>query len=235
MAEKMNESKYRDTCVIIPVYNEEQKVGLVVEQVKRRFSNVVCVNDGSKDDSAKVIVQSGAVLLNHVVNLGAGAATQTGIDYALLNKNTKYFVTVDADGQHEIDDSQKMLEHLKKHNLDIVFGSRFLGEVQNISAIKRKFLKLAAMFSKKTSGVYLTDPHIGIRVFNRKFAENLKMTMPDFAHASELVERVADGNYKYAEVPVTVTYSDYSKKKGQSMLNAINITFDLVLDKIAKK
>lgn len=228
-------SKHPDAYVVIPVYNEQQTIGSVLQEVSKHYSNIVCVNDGSKDDSSKIIAEHGATVLNHSINLGAGAATQTGIDYALLDEKAEYFVTIDADGQHEVEDADKMLSHLKKNNLDIVFGSRFMGDVQNISKIKRGFLKLAAQFSKKTSGVYLTDPHIGIRAFNRKFAENLKMTLPDFAHASELVERVAEGKYKYDEVPVTVTYSDYSKKKGQPMLNAINITFDLMLDKISKK
>jgi polyprenyl-phospho-N-acetylgalactosaminyl synthase len=228
-------SKNPDTYVVIPVYNEQQTIGAVLEGVSKFYSNIVCVNDGSKDESASIIAKHGATLLSHSINLGAGAATQTGIDYALLDDRAKYLVTVDADGQHEIKDAGRMLDHLKKNNLDIVFGSRFMGDVQNISRIKRAFLKLAAQFSKKTSGVYLTDPHIGIRAFNRKFAENLKMTLPDFAHASELIERVAEGKYRYDEVPVTVTYSDYSKKKGQPMLNAINITFDLMLDKISKK
>jgi glycosyltransferase involved in cell wall biosynthesis len=225
----------RDTYVIIPVYNEAETIGSVVGEVIEKFSNVVCVNDGSADNSGREIEKADAVLVEHSINLGAGAATQTGIDYALLDPRAKYFITIDADGQHEIKDALRMLEQLKEKGLDIVFGSRFLGQVQNISKTKTQFLKLAALFSKKTSGVYLTDPHIGIRVFNRKFAENLKITMPDFAHASELVERVAKGNYRYDEEPVTVTYSHYSKNKGQPMLNAINIAVDLMLDKISKR
>jgi glycosyltransferase involved in cell wall biosynthesis len=228
-------AKHPDTYVVIPVYNEQQTITSVLNEVGKYYSNIICVNDGSKDDSPNIIASHDVILVSHSVNLGAGAATQTGIDYALLDPAARYFVTVDADGQHEIKDADRMLNHLKKNNLDIVFGSRFMGDVQNISGVKRAFLKLAAQFSKKTSGVYLTDPHIGIRAFNRKFAENLKMTLPDFAHASELVERVAEGKYKYDEVPVTVTYSDYSKRKGQPMLNAINIMFDLMLDKLAKK
>jgi glycosyltransferase involved in cell wall biosynthesis len=226
---------HSDVAVIIPVYNEEIIISKVVQEVLDVFPNVICVDDGSIDKSSTKIVESGAQLVKHSINLGAGAATQTGIDYALQNKNIKYISTIDADGQHEVKDAIRMLKHLQENNLDIVFGSRFLGKVENISKFKKQFLKLAAVFTKKTSGIYLTDPHIGIRVFNRKFAENLKISMPDFAHASELVERVAQGKYKYDEIPVTVKYSDYSKQKGQSMLNAINISFDLIMDKISKR
>ena len=223
------------TAVIIPVYNEAPMVGSTVGLVKKHFKDVICVNDGSADNSSAEIKTAGAVLLEHSINLGAGAATQTGIDYALLDPKTKYFVTIDADGQHDIQDAVKMLDYLKKNNLDIVLGSRFLGTVENITGVKKIFLKLAALFSKNTSGVKLTDPHVGLRVFNRKFAKNLKMTMPGFAHASELVHRIGEGKYKYAEVPIRVTYSDYSKAKGQSMLNAINITVDLFHHRISKR
>lgn len=223
------------TAAIIPVYNEENSIGGVINEVKRYYNKVICVNDGSKDKSSEVINKAGAILVEHAINLGAGAATQTGVDYALLDKSTKYFITVDADGQHEIKDAMRMLEHLKENNLDIVFGSRFLGTAHNISPAKRLFLKLAALFSKKTSGVTLTDPHIGIRVFNRNFAENLNLTMPGFAHASELLFRISEGGYKYAEIPVKITYSDYSKAKGQSMLNSINIVIDLLFHRMSKK
>jgi glycosyltransferase involved in cell wall biosynthesis len=226
-----NESVY----VIMPVYNEAPVVGAVIASVKHSFLKVICVNDGSDDGSADVINKAGASLVEHPINLGAGAATQTGIDYALQDTAAQYFITFDADGQHNIKDAVNMLAYLKQHKLDVVFGSRFMGNVENIGFIKKTFLKAAAIFSSKTSGVNLSDPHIGLRVFNRRFAENLKLTLPDFTHASEIIHRIGTGSYKYAEVPVTVTYSDYSKAKGQPMLNAINITFDLFFHRISKK
>jgi glycosyltransferase involved in cell wall biosynthesis len=227
--------KNANTAIIIPVYNEASVVAQTIAEIKRHFDNVICVNDGSTDESSARIEEAGAILIEHPINLGAGAATQTGIDYALQEDKTGYFVTIDADGQHEIGDAVKMLQHLKKHKLDVTFGSRFLGQVQNISIPKRLFLKAAAIFSDKTSGVKLTDPHIGLRVFNRKFAENLKLTLPDFTHASEIIYRVADGDYKYDEVPINVKYTDYSKSKGQPMLNSINIVFDLFVHRMTKK
>jgi glycosyltransferase involved in cell wall biosynthesis len=224
-----------EAAIIIPAYNEASAIRAVISSAKKHFIYVLCVNDGSQDETSEAIRQAGATLLEHCVNLGAGAATQTGVDYAMLDPNIKYFVTIDADGQHEIKDAINMLRYLKENNLDIVLGSRFLGKVHNISFVKKIFLKLAAMFSNSTSGINLTDPHVGLRVFNRKFASELKLTMPGFAHASELVHRIAEGKYKYAELPVNVSYSDYSKAKGQSMMNAVNITVDLFHHRISKK
>ena len=221
--------------VIIPVYNEASVIGSVIKGVQEHFQNIICVNDGSRDKSSEAIRVAGAALVEHSVNLGAGGATQTGVEYALQDPDAKYFITIDADGQHKISDAKKMLEVLKAKDLDFVIGSRFLGQVENIDPVKNIFLKFAALFSGATSGVQLTDPHVGLRVFNRKFAEQLNITLPGFAHASEIVHRLASGDYKYAEVPITVTYSDYSKAKGQSMLNAINIMFDLLHHRITKK
>ena len=227
-----------DVAVIMPVYNEEQVVGSVVSGIRDKFAHVICINDGSSDGSSKAITKAGGLLIEHPINLGAGAATQTGIDYALQNSEIEYFITFDADGQHRVEDAVKMLKYLKKHkDIDIVFGSRFLqnSKTENMSILKGIFLKVAKIFSRFDTGVDLTDPHIGLRAFNRKFAENLKLTMSDFSHASELVRRVKESGYRYAELPVTVTYSDYSKSKGQPMLNAVNIAFDLLLQKVSKK
>lgn len=224
-----------EVAVIIPVYNESEVISEVVDKVLKYFSNVICIDDGSKDNSAQVIAQTKATLVKHPINLGQGASLQTGIEYALLNKNIQYFVTYDADGQHDLNDVLSMLEIIKKSKVDIVLGSRFLGKAENITWLKRRVLKLAILFSNKTSGIKLTDAHNGLRVFNRKVAEQLNITMPDFSHASEIIERIADKKFSYKEVPVTIHYTDYSRKKGQSILNAINISFDMLLNKVTKK
>lgn len=224
-----------EVAVIIPVYNESEVISEVVNKVLNIFSNVICIDDGSKDNSAQAIAKTKATLVKHPINLGQGAALQTGIDYALLNKNIQYFVTYDADGQHDLNDVLLMLETIKKSKVDIILGSRFLGKAEKITWLKRKVLKLAVLFSNTTSGIKLTDAHNGLRVFNRRVAEQLNITMPDFSHASEIIERIADKKFSYKEVPVTIHYTDYSRKKGQSIINAINISFDMLLNKVTKK
>lgn len=226
---------HKDTYIIIPVYNESAAIKSVIETVLKKFTNIVCVNDGSKDETAAQIAKTKAKLINHTINLGQGAALQTGIEYALLDKNIMYFVTFDADGQHSIDDVERMLDYIKNYKVDIVLGSRFLGEAKNISKVKKWLLKLAIKFSNWTTGLKLSDAHNGLRVFNRHFAENVNITMPDMAHASEITHRIAEMKFKYAELPVTITYTDYSKAKGQSILNAVNITFDLIMNRFTKK
>lgn len=223
------------TYIIMPVYNEEQVVEDTIKGVLKSYPDIVCVNDGSTDNSAEKIGKTKAILVNHPINMGAGAATQTGIEFALQDKNAQYFVTFDSDGQHRVEDIAPMLKHLQDNNLDVVIGSRFLGEVENISGIKSLFLGFAKLFNRFTTKVDITDPHNGLRVFNRKFAESLDITLHGFAHASEIVEHMGSGKFQYGEYPVTVLYTDYSLKKGQPMLNAVNIVFDLFFNRITKK
>ena len=225
----------RDTAIIIPAYNEGSAILNTIKGIPKKFTNIICVDDGSSDDTSEQIKKTRALLVKHPINLGQGAAIQTGIEYALLDPSIKYFVTYDADGQHRIEDVEKMLSHLKQKKLDIVLGSRFLGAAENINAKKRTILKLAVRFSNATTGLKLTDTHNGLRVFNRHAAESMQLKMPDFSHASEIIERIAEKKLKYEEVPVTIIYTDYSLSKGQSMINAVNISFDMLLNKVIKK
>lgn len=223
-----------DTAIIIPVYNEADVLRDVIASVRAKFDVVICVNDGSVDTSSEVIEATEAILIEHPFNLGQGAALQTGIDFALQFTAINYFVTYDADGQHDISDAEKMLDVLKEDEVDIVVGSRFLGEAVNITLLRKIILKLAVRFTNIFSGVNLTDTHNGMRVFNRKFAEYVDINMPGMAHASEIIDKIGKGGWRYAEAPVTIQYNDYSKTKGQSMMNSVNIVMDILLNRTRK-
>lgn len=223
-----------NTAVIIPVYNEEKVIYGVVEEVLKRFHRVICVNDGSRDASESEIRRTRAVLINHPINMGQGAALQTGLEFARNLKEIKYFVTFDADGQHSLEDVEAMLAEIKNKKVDVVLGSRFLGIAENIKPIKKAILKLAILFTNVTTGLDLTDTHNGLRVFSREAAERLEITMPDMAHASEILSLIKENKLTYTEIPVSITYSDYSTAKGQSIFNAVNIAFDLMFRKGSK-
>jgi len=230
MAENVFKQK---AALIIPVYNEGSVIRDVVKHAKKSFTNIVCVNDGSQDNTREEILRSGAYLVDHPINMGQGAALQTGIEFA-LTLDVEYFVTFDADGQHRIEDVKTMLERISKGDVDIVLGSRFLGSAVGIKTSKKVLLKVATRFSNVLSGVKLTDTHNGLRVFNRHVAETMQITMPDMAHASEILDIIARQKYRYVEVPVVIEYTEYSRAKGQAMINAVNIGFDAVLRKISK-
>lgn len=213
----------RNTYVIMPVYNEQTVVREVIQQLEQYFSNIVCVNDCSTDQSVKEIAETSATLLEHGKNMGQGAAIRTGLQYALLDSKAKYFITFDADGQHDSADAMQLLKCLKKQKIDIALGSRFLGAAEHLGLIKKMVLKMAVVFTNRTTGVDLTDAHNGLRAFNRNFGEKLHLRCNGMAHASEIIYRIAEGKFQYDEVPVTIRYTKYSKSKGQSVFNAFNI------------
>lgn len=222
-----------NVAIIIPVYNEAEVICGVIKSVLKHFKYVVCVNDGSKDDSSFEIAKTSAYVVEHPINMGQGAALQTGIEFA-RQLPVDYFVTFDADGQHRTKDVQSMLAVIRTGEYDIILGSRFLGDTIGMKTSKRIILKLAVQFSNITSGLKLTDTHNGLRVFNRTVAEGIQITLPDMAHASEILEIVAEKKYRYKEIPVTIEYTDYSRAKGQSIINAVNIGFDALLRKMTK-
>jgi glycosyltransferase involved in cell wall biosynthesis len=225
----------RDVWLVVPVYNEAPVIADVVREVRATFPNVVCVDDGSKDRSAEQIRVSGAHLVRHPVNLGQGAALQTGVDYARAQPGAQYFVTFDADGQHQVKDVERMVERLRHEPLDIVLGTRFHGETDHIPFLKRLVLKTVVLLSPALRKLKLTDAHNGLRAFNRTVAEGMNITLNGMGHASQIVEMIAHAEWRVAEEPVTILYTEYSMAKGQSLINGVNILFDALLRTNARR
>lgn len=222
-----------DVWLVVPLYNEAAVIADVVGEARSVFPKIVCVDDGSLDASAERAEQAGAAVVRHPVNLGQGAALQTGFDYALGDPSMRYVVTYDADGQHQIHDVEVMLERVRQGDVRVVFGSRFLDERTEAGTMKRLVLRAAIAYTNLTTGTRLTDAHNGLRVLQRDVVERLDITQNRMAHASEIVSQIGamrfDGEkVAYAEEPVHILYTDYSKAKGQSLWNAVNILAELI-------
>lgn len=222
-----------DVCVVVPMLNEAARVGDVVRDLHQSFSRVVCVDDGSVDDSARIAAAAGASVVRHLVNLGQGAALQTGFMFALTDPGMNFVVTFDSDGQHRREDAEAMLETARREGVDVVLGSRFLNAADvEIPRLRRLVLRSATRFTRATTGLDLTDTHNGLRVLSRHAVESMDLALNGMAHASELLAHVARGGLTYVEAPVTIDYSHYSRGRGQSNTNALNIAFDLALERL---
>ena len=219
--------------VVIAAFNEADVIGPVVRDIRQSYPNVVVVDDGSSDGTAACALASGAVILRHPVNLGQGAALQTGITYALA-RGGEFVVTFDADGQHACADIARMVRALIENDAEVALGSRFLGKAVGISTARRILLRLAVLFTRLTTGLKVTDTHNGLRVFTRAAARKVKITQNRMAHASELLDQVARHKMSYVEVAVTISYTNHSRAKGQTLLGAADIFGDLVLGKLAR-
>lgn len=222
-------ARHPGTWVVIPLFAEASVVGTVVRDLQERFANVVCVDDGSPDDSAEVAARAGAVVVRHGVNLGQGAALQTGIAYALRDERMTSVVTFDADGQHRVQDADAMVDRLEAEGLDVVFGSRFLDRRTQLDPLRRSVLRLAVVYTNRSTGMALTDAHNGLRVLSRQACGQLRLRHNRMAHASEIVDQIGRSGLPWAEQPVEIYYTAYSRSKGQSLLNSVNILVETLL------
>lgn len=216
------------TWIVIPLFNEAPVIGSVIRDLLEVFPHIVCVDDGSTDSSAEAARTAGAVVVQHPVNLGQGAALQTGFEYALQDPHMSSIVTFDADGQHRVSDALAMVQRLESGEADVVLGSRFLDGRTKIGAVKRLVLRTAALQTRVSTGMDLTDAHNGLRAFNRDIVAHLHLTQNRMAHASELIQVLVALKPRWTEHPVEIIYTDYSKAKGQSLLNSVNIVADLL-------
>ncbi|OBJ37184.1 glycosyl transferase [Mycolicibacterium mucogenicum] len=223
-------SLYRDVWIVIPAYNEASVIADVVADVRAVFPNVVVVDDGGRDDTGDRAFAAGAHVVRHPVNLGQGAAIQTGVEYARSRPGAQFFATFDADGQHQVKDVVRMLDRLQAEDLDIVIGTRFADQPPDrMPMLKRLLLPIVAKLSRSSRQLHLTDAHNGLRVFNKTVADGLNLTMNGMSHASEFVALIVENQWRIAEQPVQILYTDYSMSKGQPLVNGVNIIVDGLL------
>ena len=221
--------RYDDSWLVVPLYNEATVIGQVIDDAKGTFANIVCVDDGSSDGSATIARKHGARVIDHPFNLGQGAALQTGMEFVRRQTNARYIVTFDADGQHSVADAAAMVDRARAEDLAIIFGSRFLDDATQVGWSKKLVLKTAAAVTKQRTGLDLTDAHNGLRLLRRDALQQVVLRQDGMAHASEIVSQLACTGLPWAEMPVHIAYTDYSKAKGQSLLNSVNILVDLVM------
>ena len=213
--------------IIVPAFNEAQVIGDVVADLRSTFAHVVVVDDGSRDDTAEVALRAGAHVVAHPVNLGQGAAIQTGVEYARRQPGAELFATFDADGQHRVEDLLAMLERGSRGDADLIIGTRFTGPaIVGTPPLKRFILRTAALLSPSSRRLGLTDAHNGLRVFNRRVADHLDLTMSGMSHAGEFIKLADENHWRVTEQPVEILYTEYSLSKGQPLLNGVNIVFD---------
>jgi polyprenyl-phospho-N-acetylgalactosaminyl synthase len=225
---KVSEEVNNGTWCIVPMYNEGLVVGDVIRDLKRVFTNVICVDDGSSDDSVRKARGEGALVIVLPINIGQGGALSAGFSFLKTVPDAKYVVTFDSDGQHDPKDAMSLLYHLHTNRLDIVFGTRFSTEVQsNVPRIKKYMLRSIALVNRIVNGSKLTDSHNGLRAMTVEVVDRFKLTQYGMAHASEFVSIALKNRLKYDEIPTTIRYTNYSKSKGQSLWNGVNIISDL--------
>lgn len=221
-------------CVVIPAYNEGKVIASVIQDAKKRIQakgydiDVVVVNDGSKDNTSSQAAKGGAIVINHILNSGAGGATATGLSYANQN-GYDIAATMDADGQHKADDIVRGLFELQAQHADLLIGSRLIdASKKDMSPLKRVGNWGLSFITMLLFGVYTTDSQSGMRLYSRKALEQLRWKTSGYEFCSEMIWRANQLGLSIKEYPITVIYTDYSKGKGQNNWNGVNILKSLV-------
>lgn len=213
----------KNVYIIIPAKDEANRIAGVLHQVlDAGYSNIVVVNDGSKDNTEEVAQKFGVCVVNHIINLGAGAATQTGIEYA-LKKEAKVIVTIDADHQHMPSDIKGLVDTLITKKVDIVIGSRFLKKSNKIPATRIFYNKIANIITYLVTGVIVTDSQSGMKAFTAEFARKSKLNFNGFEFSVEMIRNIKVSNAKLLENPIEVIYTKDTLSKGQNLLTGIKM------------
>ncbi len=210
--------------VAIPAKDEKLTIGTVVA-LSKQYGDVLVVDDGSEDGTAKVAELSGAKVLRHEVNLGKAEALRSAFKYALEN-GYDVVVCLDADGQHDPCDIPKLLEPIIKDEADLIIGSRFLRKnVPKYRILGQKILDILTNFA---SEVKVTDSQSGFRALNRKVLEYLKdFRSEGYSIESDMIAFLA-GKVRIKEVPIDVRYDVPNKHKKNPFAHGLSVLSSLV-------
>lgn len=218
------------TCVVVPAFNEADAIVDVLARLCTLPCAIVVVDDGSTDSTYDVCRQYPVHLLHHACNLGQGAALQTGMAFALSRLGPEYLVTFDGDGQHQLHDIAALVSALSTGACDVALGTRFgrAADAARVPRGRRAVLKAAVVFTRFFAHMRVTDAHNGLRAFTAPAAARVDLRQNGMAHASEFLSAIRRERLRWCEVPVSVAYTEYSGRKGQRGVGALDVVWDLV-------
>lgn len=218
--------------IIVPALNESKVISEVLSGLPRKIIGInnleiLVVDDGSGDDTSKIAKEAGVNVVRHIVNRGLGAAIKTGLTWA-KKENADLAITFDSDGQHNPGDIPKLVGPIVKNQADLVIGSRFKVR-QNIPADRLILNWLANLTTYLIFGVASSDSQSGLRAFSREAMNLIDYRADRMEFSTEILVEAKRNNLKVQEVPISAIYTEYSRKKGQSNLNAFPVFVRILL------
>ncbi|NQT21913.1 MAG: glycosyltransferase family 2 protein [Candidatus Omnitrophica bacterium] len=193
-------------CVLIPSYNESKTISGIVRSIKTKGYDVLVVDDGSTDDTAKAAAREGAVVISHGKNLGKGASIKEGFGYILSTTNYEVIIIMDGDGQHQPEEVDKFLVHADRYNDDLVIGNR-MGYTKNMPLSRLLTNKLTSFLISSICKQRIPDTQCGFRLLRRSALERLDLTSSKYDTESEMLIKASRKGFKIASLPVKTIYS----------------------------
>ena len=218
---------FDNVYILIPVFNEEKQIKNVINSLRKTFKNIIAVNDGSTDSSKEILQSLDIITLNHSINLGQGAAISTGFKYIQKLEHADAVITFDADGQHSYNDAIAFAEEILNCKEEIIFGSRFIDNKSNVPFIKKVVLSIVVAFTNRLSKINLTDAHNGLKAIKKTCLDKIDIDIDGFGFESQIIHQVSMKGILHKEMPTHTKYTNYSKNKGQKLINGLIILEDL--------
>ena len=189
----------------IPAFNEEKNIAMVIIKLKKIADNIIVCNDGSTDSTEEIAKELGAIVINHEKNLGYGAGIKS-IFLKAKEINSELLVTLDADGQHDINDISKIVKPIQENKAEIVIGSRFLEKSKNVPEYRKFGIKLITKVTNLSLSKSLTDSQSGFRAYSNKVLEKLNLSDTGMGISTEILIKANNFNFRIGEVPITISY-----------------------------
>ena len=189
----------------VPAFNEEKNIASLLIKLKKISQNIIVCNDGSSDLTGNIAEELGVIVIEHKKNLGYGAAIKS-IFLKAHEVNADVLVTFDADGQHRIEDINTILEPIKNNAADMVIGSRFLKNNQEIPKYRKIGIKAITKLTNVTGGTKITDSQSGFRAYNRKILDEIKLKESGMGISTEILIKTQKSGFIIIEVPIIILY-----------------------------
>ena len=215
--------------ILIPAYNEATVIASVIHEIRSAgYSNIIVIDDGSRDQTEEAARATGVMTLRHRLNRGKGAATKTGIE-AAKHLGADIIVTMDGDGQHDPHDIRNLIDPIKHNHCDVVLGSRLINP-KGMPGYKILHNKIGNILVWYIYGLYVTDSQSGFRAYSRHAAEVINTRTDRYEYDSEVIREIYKYKLRYREIPIQVRYTDYSMGKNhkQSLTNGIKTLYRMI-------
>ena len=220
--------------IILPAFNEGTVISGVIKAIQRVTPNfklktdLIVVNDGSADDTAKKAAAAGAKVVSHRINRGLGASLGTGLAFA-KKVGADFAITMDSDGQHDPQDLSNILSPLISNKADVVIGSRMLGKEKEMPLLRKLNNKAFNGLTWLLFGIWTTDSLSGFRGFSKKAINKIDLKTERMEVSNEFFSEIKKYKLKFTEVPIKIIYTPYSIAKGVKPGNVFAIIFRLLL------
>ena len=222
-----------DVFIVIPVFNEAQVVGKVIDEIHQSgYRNLIVVDDGSIDDTYDIANSYQSVIcLRQRVNRGKGAATKTGI-MAAIQLGARIIVTMDGDGQHAPEDLSRLVEPIRERNYDVVLGSRMMN-TKGMPFMKVIANRIGNIITWLFYGILVTDSQSGLRAYSQYAAKTIDTKADKYEYDSKVIREINNNRLSFKEVPITVRYTEYSMSKSQKQgfINGLKTLGRMLWDK----